>query len=400
MNDMYDVLETCLQEIENGADVDTVLFRYPEHAEELRPILEASVLAKSLASPEPSVDVTRRGRARILHRAAQMREAKASPSRRLWSVPLRRAFVSLAMIAVLFISSTGLVHASSTTLPGDNLYPVKRTWEDVRVLFAFNTQVRTALEVEHENERLNELNELFAEGRSEKVDFAGTLMSQSGNVWLVSNVSVQISSQTDLGGQPMTTGSAIRVRGFTQADDTVLAERVELLPAGIPLPDLNEEREDEFPNIEQPISGTQNESGDDHSGTEAEDEAPIAKATQTVEKSPTFGATSLEGQVDSITGNMLVIDGQSMNIAGAEIRGTPQAGAAAKVEGYYDASGVYIVTKIEFQSTNLEGGKNSSDSESKDNSGSSNDSGSDDHDGSGSNDSGGSNSGSGEGSDG
>jgi hypothetical protein len=32
-----------------------------------------------------------------------------------------------------FVSGTGLVRAA-TTLPGDNLYPVKRTWEDVLVL--------------------------------------------------------------------------------------------------------------------------------------------------------------------------------------------------------------------------------------------------------------------------
>ena len=40
MTDLYDVLETCLQEIENGADVDTVLLRYPEYADELRPIVD------------------------------------------------------------------------------------------------------------------------------------------------------------------------------------------------------------------------------------------------------------------------------------------------------------------------------------------------------------------------
>jgi hypothetical protein len=401
MSDMYDVLETCLQEIENGADVDTVLFRYPEYAEELRPILETSVLAKSLAVPEPSVDVTRRGRAKVLQQAAQMREAKANPSRRLWSVPLRRAMVSLAMIFVLFMGSTGLVHAASSTLPGDNLYPVKRTWEDVRILFAFNTQARQALEVEHENERLNELNELFAEGRSEKVDFAGTLMSQSGNMWLVSNVPVQISSQTDLGGQQITTDVAIRVRGFTQADGTVLAERIELLPAGIPLPDINEEKENEIPGTGQSTPESQNEPGDDQSESGNVPSTAIVRETEAVQQNDPSEKSSLEGVVDSLNGNTLVVNGQSMSIDGAEIKGTPQVGAAAKVEGYYDANGVFVVTKIEFQSTGSDGGSVSSSNDSKDNSGSSNDSGGDNHGGSsgGSDDSGGSNSGSGGGGD-
>ncbi|MGE5464415.1 MAG: DUF5667 domain-containing protein, partial [Syntrophothermus sp.] len=228
MNDLYDVLEICLQEMDNGADVDTVLFHYPEYADELRPILEASLQAKRVASPAPSPEGIRRGRAKVLQQASRMREAKAQPSRRVWSVPLRRALVSLAVIAVLFMGSTGLVHASSTTLPGDQLYPVKRTWEDMLVLFTFNTQARAALEVEHENERLNELNELFAEKRSAKVDFAGTVTGQNGNLWVVSTVPVQVSTQTQMSGQMIAISSAVRVRGHTQADGTVLAEHIEL----------------------------------------------------------------------------------------------------------------------------------------------------------------------------
>ena len=30
MNNLYDVLEICLQELENGADMESVLARYPD----------------------------------------------------------------------------------------------------------------------------------------------------------------------------------------------------------------------------------------------------------------------------------------------------------------------------------------------------------------------------------
>src|SRR5574338_774308 len=153
MSDLYEVLEVCLQESERGESLETVLFRYPHLAEELRPILESSVGAKSMASPAPSAEVVRRNRARVLQHAAQMREAKVRSSQRLWLASLRRIAVTLAVVTLLFVSGTRLVSASSTTLPGDNLYPVKRTWEGVRLLLAFNAQVRDALEVEHENER-------------------------------------------------------------------------------------------------------------------------------------------------------------------------------------------------------------------------------------------------------
>src|SRR5512142_3063349 len=162
MNDLYEVLEICLQDIEQGAEVDAVLIRYPDLAEELRPILEAARDASSLAVPAPTVEVVRRNRARVLQRASQMRESRRS-SRRIWFASLRRVAVTLVVVATLFASGTGLVRAASTTLPGDQLYPVKRTWEDVTVLFTFNLQQRDALEVEHENERIQELKDVFAE---------------------------------------------------------------------------------------------------------------------------------------------------------------------------------------------------------------------------------------------
>jgi hypothetical protein len=145
--------------------------------------------------------------------------------------------VTVAVVSILFASGTGLVRAASTTLPGDQLYPVKRTWEDVLVLFAFNNQQRDALEVEHENERLHELQELFAEKRSAEVEFAGLVTSQNGNQWMVSGIPVTISAQTIVAAQDIVVGSAIQVKGQTQSDGAVAAQQIDLLPPGAKLPD-------------------------------------------------------------------------------------------------------------------------------------------------------------------
>ena len=253
MNNLYEALEICLQEMEQGADLEMVLFRYPDLADELRPILEAVAGAKSLAVPAPSVEVVRRNRARVLQHAAQMRESRVKPTRRLWFAPLRRIAVTLAVLTVLFVSGTGLVGASSNTLPGDNLYPVKRTWEGVRLLFTFKGLERAALEVEQENERLHELNELIKEGRSAEVDFKGLVTSQNGKEWVVAGARVLISSQTDIRDQGIVVGSPVEVRGLTQADGTVLAERIRLLSSDAKLPDVEEGHE--------PEAGNENNSG-------------------------------------------------------------------------------------------------------------------------------------------
>jgi len=278
MNNLYDALEICLREIERGASIEAVLLRYPDLADELRPILEASVDAANSAVPLPSETVIQRNRAKVLQQAAQMRDAKAKSSHRTWFVTLRRLAVTLTVLIVLSVSGTGLVRASSATVPGDNLYPVKRTWEDVLVAFTFNIQQRDALEVEHENERLQELQELFAEGRSAKVDFNGSIKSQNGNLWLVSNISVMISDQTELRGQGIGVGRAVRVKGTTQGNDNVvLAERIELLSAGAKLPDSDDEPELQQEKHEDPAQQFEDNSNSGKGSEEA----------QTVEESKT-----------------------------------------------------------------------------------------------------------------
>lgn len=370
MNKIHEILEICLSEIEQGAEVETVLFRYPEHAEELRPILDASVKAKDLAVSEPSADVVRRNRARLLQHAAQLRESNATASRRrIWSVPLRRAMVTLSVIATLLLSTNGLVHAASTTLPGDRLYPVKRTWEDVLTLLTFNINAREILEVEHENERLEELKELFTEGRSVKVDFSGLVTRQNGDLWLVSGIPVAISPGTSLPAQAITVGDAIHVVGITQQDGAVLAASIDLLPAGMPLPTVND---DDSLEVEQERSGEVEQAGEDNSGRGSEGESPRIEVTNTPSPQSGPGSSStaetesepreisVEGVVQSVTGNILVVNGQIMNISSAEIKGQPQTGAAAKVEGYYDANGLFIVTKIEFKNVGSNSGSGSS----------------------------------------
>lgn len=377
MNNLNDALEICLQEIERGTDVDTVLFRYPEFAEELRPILETAAKAKNAVVSDPTPDVVRRNRAKVLQHAAQIREANSQPMRGFWSVSIRRALVSLAVIAMLFISGTGLVRAASTTLPGDNLYPVKRTWEDMRVLFTFDVRAREALEVQHENERLKELSQLFREGRSAKVDFIGAVTNQDGDVWLVSNIKVVISAQTDLHDGAISHGDIVRVRGVTRSDWTVLAERVDLLNAGVPLPDLG----DDSPEPERENNGNQNESNENNSDPGSGNDSSANDSNDNSDFDPE--EVSLEGTVDSVNGNIVVIDGQPMNISTADVRGTPAAGRRVKVEGYYNASGIFIVTRIEFledHSGDDNSGSNDDDNDSNDNGNDNSDDNNDDDD--------------------
>ena len=268
MNNLNEALDVCLQEIELGADIETSLLRYPDIADELRPILETSIHAKGLAVSVPSSDMLQRNRAKLLQRAAELREtqlkSRSTPS---WFNSLRRAAIALAVLVIVFLSGTGLVRASSTTLPGDNLYTVKRTCEDLVMLFTFDSQRRNSLEVEYETERLSELQELIAIGRSVEVDFVGIVTQQNGNEWLVAEVPVRITSQTELHDGAVSVGDAVRVFGITQSDKSVLAERIDRLPEGANLPDSGNSGNGSG-------SGSNSGSGSDNSGNQNDSSGP------------------------------------------------------------------------------------------------------------------------------
>lgn len=384
---VYEILEKCLVEIEQGADVDTVLFRYPEHADELRPILEAAIKARTLAAPEPSADVVRRNRAKVMQRAAEMREAKGKPAAsRVWFTSLRRLAVTLAMVVILFVSGTGLVGASANTLPGDNLYPVKLTWEEVRLFFTFDPQQREALEFEHENERLEELTELLAEGRSEQVDFSGYVTRQAGTEWRVSGIPVSISPQTIL-PQPVAVGDAVRVSGATQANGTVLAGQVSKLPGDIQLPEGN----DNDVEIEQENSNASDLETEEDSNSGNENETPVIEETKTPEAESEPKIESFEGALESIDSKngIWVVSGKKLDVRAAEIIGIPVIGATVKVEGFVNADGLFVATKIEVvsatndNSTTEPGGtgdQNGNDNDDDDDNGNNDNSGNDDND--------------------
>lgn len=231
---LYDDLEVCLQALETGADIESVLKRYPHMADELRPILEISLQAKSLATASVPEDAMQRGRARVLQHAARMRESARSPHRPIFSLPRLAASLVLALIFIL--GGTGLVRASNGALPGDNLYPIKRTWEDMRLLLVFNPEGREELEDEFKQKRLYEINELLAEGRHVRITFAGLVTEQNGEQWVVAGIPVRITPDSKLPVEPVTVGASILVEGRTNAQGFVEADRIEILKLGPPLP--------------------------------------------------------------------------------------------------------------------------------------------------------------------
>ncbi len=359
MNNIFDVLEICLQEIENGADMETVIARYPNLAGELRPILETSMKARTMSNVEPSPEAIRRGRARVMQRAAEMRESRVAPRKRV--IPaFQRLALSFTLAAFLLLSSTGLLSASASALPGENLYPVKRTWEGLRLLLIFDQQARTLLEDQFEYERLHEVNELLTEGRDETIQFAGVFMRVNG-VTYVSGVPVTLPAKMQLPAS----GAPVVLTGQTNAQGVVEIVSLDLLPDGSVVPVGDPVAMEVESNENSNDSGDSNNSNDN-------DEAPV----------PTPQNYAMEGTLQAISSTTLMVNDLTIYPDNAKIEGELCIGARVEVEGYFHTDGRFIVTKVDVKgscSTNGSNNDNSNGSSSSNNdSGGGNDNG-DDH---------------------
>lgn len=305
MTKIYEALEFCLREIEEGASIEAALRRFPEFADELRPILETSIQARRMASPEPVPETTLRVRAKIMRRVTEMNRAKSVAPRRV--IPFfQRLVIAFTLAALFLLSGNGLLSASASALPGERLYPVKRGWENLRLFLIFDTEARSLLEDEFENERLHEVNELLSQGRNEMIEFAGVFMRVNGMDY-ISGLQVTLSPAT----QVPENGAPVMVSGRTTPQGIVEIITLQILPAGYSVPVGN----------------------------------PIVVEPQPAALTPQPGPQISEmwGTLQAISPNSLVVSGMTVYLDNPKIEGTLCVGAEVELEGYYDNAGRFIV---------------------------------------------------------
>lgn len=243
-DELLNALEACLAQLLQGDSLETALARYPDLADELRPLLETAhqaaqasyVVGGTEAGSLPKFQAAQR--AYFLAQAADKRNqspAVVLPKRAWWrqlfSWVSQPAYLGIFLV-VLALGGYGLTSAAYQSLPGDALYGLKRVVENTQLSLA-DDLTRAKLQREFEARRLAEIQALAQQGRALPVDFVGVVQQKRITFWLVSDLSVNITPETVVVGA-VEPGQRVRVQGDLQADGTISAVLLQGLDAPLP----------------------------------------------------------------------------------------------------------------------------------------------------------------------
>jgi hypothetical protein len=163
-----DIFEECLElMLDKGETVEECLRRYPEHAQELKPLLETATATKKATAVQPSPEFREKARQQFYAALSQMpaRKKRAGFS---WGVSPRWATVVTVLLALLLVSS-GTVAAAQSSMPDQPLYAVKRATEQARLALTLSPLRKAELYAKLADRRVLEIVYLASKNKPEQV---------------------------------------------------------------------------------------------------------------------------------------------------------------------------------------------------------------------------------------
>jgi hypothetical protein len=174
-NSRPDLLQECLEALDTeGETIESVLSRFPERADQLRPALLA---AQWLRERRPAL-APRPGfvSARPAWLFCQMRKGQSGSKLDLrpaqpfsWRRLIWRTFLFGMLFAAGFLVASLSIEASQTWLPGDPPYPLKSAQENLALILATSPAKKASLHTEYASRRLLEAQALAFEGRYDQL---------------------------------------------------------------------------------------------------------------------------------------------------------------------------------------------------------------------------------------
>lgn len=208
--DLLSALNDSIERLREGQSVEDCVHRHPEHAAELRPMLEAGLLARHAGVSSAEVRAAQdRVRFHVQRRLRRPQQGGA----------LRRLVAGIALIMALAGSGVGL--AAESSLPDEPLYGVKRFTEDLRLRLLNDADLRATFA----QRRIDEVRALTNGGREAVVGFRGTVEAIDDPAWRISGIVVQRVDETAITPR-LQVGDPVDVRARTTTARTVIAQSI------------------------------------------------------------------------------------------------------------------------------------------------------------------------------
>jgi hypothetical protein len=175
-----DILDECLDRLMfKGDTVEQCLADYPQYADELKPLLEASLVTSRISSLEPDQEFKAKARNELFE---VLRKAEEKRSRSMFRFGWQPRWAGVvAVIAVLLIAAGGTAAASMGSMPDDFLYPVKRATEQVQLAFTFTNLGKAEAYARMANRRVEEIIYMANENDIDEIEVLATSLDSSLN---------------------------------------------------------------------------------------------------------------------------------------------------------------------------------------------------------------------------
>ncbi|MFC1910519.1 DUF5667 domain-containing protein [Chloroflexota bacterium] len=153
-HNINDILNECMERLLQGETVEQCLEAYPQHAEELKPLLNTVAAVKTAAEIKPRPEFRAQARAQF-NMALRDTEDKQSHGsafgwRPQWAIGI------MAGLAILLLGG-GTVAMAGYSMPDSPLYALKRTTEDIQLALTFSDLGKAELYASLTDKRVTEI---------------------------------------------------------------------------------------------------------------------------------------------------------------------------------------------------------------------------------------------------
>ena len=175
-----EILDECLDRLMfKGDTLELCLADYPQYADELKSLLETSLITSQISSLEPDQEFKTKARNEFFD---VLRETEEKRSRSLFRFGWQPRWVGVVAVIVVLLAATGATSAASMgSMPDDFLYPVKRATEQVQLTFTFTNLGKAEAYARMANRRVEEIIYMANENDIEEIEVLATSLDSSLN---------------------------------------------------------------------------------------------------------------------------------------------------------------------------------------------------------------------------